>query len=158
MTDALTRESLTIAGATRSRATAVVQVLRRISDQRGAPASRRSDNGPAVVAQAVQRWLTAQQVQPVYSAPGSPWQNGYGDSFNGRVRDAGLNMEYVWHLAEAKVVIGGWQRHDTDQRPHRRRGYQTPHAFSVADEAAAGSQPDQRATFWPSRSNAILTA
>ncbi len=108
LTDEFTRERLAIEVGTRMRAREVLHVLQRIIAERGAPAYLRSDTGPEFVAQVVQRWLRAQQVQTVYIAPGSPWQNGYGESFNGRLRDEWLNLEWFRNLAEAKVVIGVW--------------------------------------------------
>ncbi len=92
------------------RARGVIQVLERLVAQHGAPAYLRSDNGPEFVAQAVQQWVQARQVQTVYIAPGSPWQNPYGESFNGRLRDECLNMEWFRNVVEAKVVIEQWRR------------------------------------------------
>ncbi len=106
--DEFTRESLAIEVATTLRAGAVIQVLARLVAQYGAPAYLRSDNGPEFVAHAVQRWLQVQQVQTAYIAPGSPWQNAYGESFNGRLRDECLNLEWFRTVHAARVVIGGW--------------------------------------------------
>jgi putative transposase len=121
----------------------LVQVVR----DRGAPAYVRSDNGAEFVAQAVQRWLQAHHVQTVYIDPGSPWQNAYGESFNGRLRDACLNVEWFRNLHEARVVIGTWRRQGNDDRPHSSLGYQTPLQFRGAYEVQHGcqrSQPEQR--------------
>ncbi len=158
VTDEFTRESLAIEVATRIRAGEVLQVLQRIIAHRGAPGYLRSDNGPEFVAQAVQQWLRAQQVQIAYIAPGSPWQNAYGESFNGRLRDECLNLEWFRNLAEAKIVIGAWRRHYNQERPHSSLGYQTPYAFRVAHERQMRIEPDLPPEIWSSTTTAILTA
>ena len=157
LTDEFTRESLAIEVATTIRAAGGIAVLDHVFHQHGAPAYLRSDNGPEFVAQAVQRWLRAQQVQTAYIEPGSPWQNAVGESFNGRLRDECLNLEWFRNRAEAKVVIEGWRRHYNTERPHSSRDYQTPQAFrqaydQQAMEMVALSEPRN-----PSRTGAILT-
>ena len=117
----------------------------------------RSDNGPEFVAQAVQRWVHARQVQTAYIAPGSPWQNGYGESFNGRFRDECLNLEWFHNLAEARVVIERWRRQYNEERPHSSLGYQTPHEFRSAYERQHGLNPGQQGLNWPIVNHAILT-
>lgn len=111
VTDEFTRESLAIEVATTIRARSVLVKLEQLVAQRGPPVYLRSDNGPELVAQAVQRWLHGQAVQIAYIAPGSPWQNAYGESFNGRLRDECLNLEWFRNVAQARVVIGQWRRH-----------------------------------------------
>jgi putative transposase len=105
----------------------------------------------------VRQWLQAQQVQTAYIAPGSPWQNAYGESFNGRLRDECLNLEWFRNLAEAKVVIGVWQQHYNQLRPHSSLGYQTPHAFHRAYLCQMENRPALPSPIWPSTTNAILT-
>ena len=144
VTDEFTRESLAIEVATRLQAGDVLKLLERLIAARGAPGALRSDNGPEFVAQAVQRWLHARQVHTAYIAPGSPWQNGYGESFNGRLRDECLNLEWFHSVAEARVVIEGWRRHYNADRPHSSLDYQTPRAFRVAYDREHGSKPG-----WP---------
>jgi putative transposase len=135
VTDEYTRESLAIEVATTIRARGVLPKLEQLVAQRGAPAYLRSDNGPEFVALAVQRWLAAHQIQTVYITPGSPWQNAYSESFNGRLRDECLNLEWFRNLQEAKVLIGAWRRHYNAERPHSSLGYLTPLAFRVTYEA-----------------------
>jgi putative transposase len=94
VTDEFTRESMAIEVATRIRARQVMQVLERVIRAYGTPAYLRSDNGPEFVARAVQHWLQAQQIQTAYIEPGSPWQDAYGESFNGRLRDECLMLEW----------------------------------------------------------------
>lgn len=94
VTDEFTRESLAIEVRTHIRAAQVLEVLERVIDVRGTPAYLRSDNGPACVARAVQRWLQQQQqIQTASIEWGSPWQNAYGEHFNGRLRDECLHMK-----------------------------------------------------------------
>ena len=157
VTDEFTRQSLAIEVATRIPAQRVIDVLAQVVRDRGAPTYVRSDNGPEFVAQAVQRWLHAHHVQPVYIDPGSPWQNAYGESFNGRLRDECLNMEWFRNVAEAKVVIETWRRQYNDDRPHSSLGYLTPLQFRVAYEQQHGcrrGQPEQRCV---RTSQAVLT-
>lgn len=144
LTDEFTRESLAIEVATRMRAKQVIQVLDRVIRVRGTPSYVRSDNGPEFIAQAVRRWLKQQHIQTAYIEPGSPWQNAYGESFNGRLRDECLNMEWFRNLYEAQVVIGGWRRQYNEERPHSSLAYQTPRAFRQAYEAQAGKHPGDR--------------
>lgn len=132
VTDEFTRESLAIEVATRMRAGHVIQVLERVIRERGTPDYLRSDNGPEFVAQAVQQWLHAHQIQTAYIKPGSPWQNAYGESFNGRLRDECLMLEWFRNVAEAQVVIGMWRCQYNKHRPHSSLGYQTPVEFRRA--------------------------
>jgi putative transposase len=157
VTDEFTRASLAIEVATRLRARGVIAVLEQLMRERGAPTALRSDNGPEFVAQAVQRWLQARQVQTLYIQPGSPWQNGYGESFNGRLRDECLNLEWFRTLAEAKVVIEAWRRRYNEERPHSSLGYETPHEFRRAYEQRCRNTSDQPNEMWPIPNHAILT-
>lgn len=134
VTDEYTRQSLAIAVATTLRSQAVIAVLARLIGEHGAPAYLRSDNGPEFVAGAVQQWLATQQVQTVYSTPGSPWQNAYSESFNGRLRDECLNLEWFRNPAEATVVIETWRQQYNMERPHSSLGYVTPLAFRAKYE------------------------
>jgi putative transposase len=138
LTDEFTRESLAIQVGTSLRSRDVIGVLARVIAERGAPAYLRSDNGPEFVAVAVQRWLKLQQVQTAYIEPGSPWQNAYGESFNGRLRDECLNQEWFRSVQEARVVIGTWRRHYNEERPHSSLGYQTPQEFRRSYERQHG--------------------
>ena len=118
LTDACTRERLAIEVATRMSAQRVIQVLDQVVGVRGRPVYVRSDHGPEFIARAVQRWLKQRHLQTAYIEPGSPWQNAYGESFNGRLRDECLNMEWFRTVQEAQVVIARWRRHDHEDRPH----------------------------------------
>jgi putative transposase len=89
------------------------------------PAHIRSDNGLEFIAKAVQGWIKAVGVQTAYITPGNPWENGYIESFNARLRDELLNGEIFYSL-EAKVLIEVWRRHYNTLLPHSSLGYQPP--------------------------------
>lgn len=89
----------------------------------------RSDNGPEFIALAVRGWLAQHQMTTVYIDPGCPWQNGYGERFNGTVRDECLNMLVLQSVAEARVVLAAYRRQYNEERPHSSLGYRTPAEF-----------------------------
>lgn len=99
-------------------AKAVIEVLEQIFAERGVPDDLRSDNGPEFIAKAIQGWLTEQQVRTHCIKPGSPWQNAYGESFNGKFRDECLNMEMFYTVAGATTIVEGWRRSYNHERPH----------------------------------------
>jgi transposase InsO family protein len=104
-------------------------VLEYISDLfllRGIPKHIRSDNGPEFTAKAVRNWLNCIGVKTLYIEPGSPWENGYIESFNGKLRDELLNGEIFMTLLEAKVLIGSWRNEYNHLRPHSSLGYRPP--------------------------------
>ena len=109
--DEFTRESLTIRVARKLKATDVIDVLADLFILRGIPAHIRSDNGPEFVAQALREWIAAVGAKTAYIEPGSPRENGYVESFNGRLRDELLNGEIFYSLKEAQVVIEQWRKH-----------------------------------------------
>lgn len=132
LVDEFTRECLAIEVDHRLPASAVVAVLERVVAERGCPAFLRSDNGTEFTALAVYAWLSAHQIQTAFSDPGSPWQNGYVESFNGHLRDECLALEEFASLLECQVLTERWRRHYNTQRPHSRLGYVTPKAFHQA--------------------------
>ena len=93
---------------------------------RGIPDHIRSDNGPEFTAKAVRRWLNRLGVKTLFIEPGSPWENGYIESFNGKLRDELLNREVFTTLKEAKVLIEQWRKEYNQIRPHSALGYQPP--------------------------------
>jgi putative transposase len=130
--DEFTREGLALEVWLTTSAEQVVEVLRSLMAQHGAPGHLRSDNGPEFVAQAVQDWLATCCVQTLYIEPGKPWQNGKEERFNGTVRDECLNLHRFYSLAEARVRLGAFRQHYNIERPHSRLGYLTPLAFKAA--------------------------
>ena len=143
--DEFTRECIAIRIGRRLRSTDVIDVLSDLFILRGAPGQIRSDNGPEFAAKAVREWIAAVGSQTAFIEPGSPWENGYCESFNARLRDELLNGEIFYSLAEAKVVIEGWRRHYNAVRPHSALGYRPP-APEVALWPAAQSRPAPPAT------------
>jgi transposase InsO family protein len=92
----------------------------------GIPEHIRSDNGPEMVAKQLRQWLARLGTKAVYIAPGSPWENGYCESFNGKLRDELLNGEIFYTLREAQVLIEQWRVHYNTIRPHSALGYRPP--------------------------------
>jgi putative transposase len=137
LTDEFTREGLAIDVGARIRSGRVIEVLSRLVSERGAPAFLRSDNGPEFVSRALLKWITEQGISTALIDPGKPWQNGVGESFNGKFRDECLSVEWFRSRAEAKVVIETWRQHFNEVRPHSSLGYQTPAAFAAGLEGAA---------------------
>ena len=124
--DEFTHESLAILVARRLKAVDVIDVLSDLFLLRGVPGHIRSDNGPEFVASSVRDWIAAVGARTAYIAPGSPWENGFIESFNARLRDELLNGEIFYSLKEARVVIESWRRHFNAVRPHGSLGYRPP--------------------------------
>ena len=97
----------------------------------GAPEYIRSDNGPEFTAEAVRGWLQALHVQTLYIEPGSPWENGYNESFNGKLRDEVLNGEIFYTLKEAQVIIERWRKEYNTIRPHSSLNYRAPEPETI---------------------------
>jgi putative transposase len=124
--DEFTHESLAIRIRRKLKSIDVIDVLAELFIQRGVPGHIRSDNGPEFIAVAVQTWIAAVGSKTAYIAPGSPWENGYVESFNARLRDELLNGEIFYSLREAEIVIESWRRHYNAVRPHASLGYKPP--------------------------------
>lgn len=124
--DEFTRECLAIRVARKLGSADVIDVLADLFIARGAPAHVRSDNGPELVAKAVRGWIGGVGARAVFIEPGSPWENGYVESFNGKLRDELLDAEAFNTLAEAEVLIERWRRHYNTGRPHSSLGYRPP--------------------------------
>ena len=116
--DEFTHECLAIRIDRRLKAIDVIDVLSHLFILRGVPEHVRSDNGPEFVAKAVQEWIGAVGAKTAYIAPGSPWENGFIESFNARLRDELLAGEIFYTLAEAKIIVESWRRHFNTLRPH----------------------------------------
>jgi transposase InsO family protein len=117
---------LTIKVERKLNSTNVIDALTDLFILRGPPAYIRSDNGPEFVALAVRDWITAVGAKTAYIEPGSPWENGYCESFNGRFRDELLNGEVFYTLREAQIIIEKWRQHYNTKRPHSALGYRPP--------------------------------
>ena len=124
--DEFTRECLAIRVQRRLNATDVIDVLTDLFLLHGIPAYIRSDNGPEFVALGVRQWIDAVGASTAYIEPGSPWENGYCESFNARLRDELLDGEIFYSLKEAQTVIESWRRHYNTTRPHSALNYQPP--------------------------------
>jgi transposase InsO family protein len=124
--DEYTRECLAIDVDRRIRSQEVLDRLAELFVRRGVPEHIRSDNGPEFTAHAVRRWLAKLGVRTLYIEPGSPWENGYIESFNGKLRDELLNGEIFDTLFEARVLTESWRREYNHLRPHMSLGYRPP--------------------------------
>jgi putative transposase len=124
--DEFTRECLAIRINRKLNSTDVIDVLSDLFILRGIPGYVRSDNGPEFIAKAVQNWITLVGAKTAYIEPGSPWENGYCESFNSKLRDELLNGEIFYSLKEARIVIECWRRHYNEIRPHSSLGYKPP--------------------------------
>lgn len=127
--DEFTREGVAIEVASSLPSTRVVTVLARLFALHGAPQFIRSDNGPEFIALALRGWLAQHKTETLYIDPGCPWQNGYGESFNGTLRDECLNLEVFHTVAEARVRVDAFRRQYNEERPHSSLGYRTPAEF-----------------------------
>ena len=121
----------------------LIEVMERLVAERGAPEHIRgddvSDNGSEFIARILQQWLAQRQVKTLYIEPGSPWQNGHVESFNGSLRDECLDREVMLSVAEARVLIEDYRRHYNEERPHGGIGYRTP--AQARREALDSSRP-----------------
>jgi transposase InsO family protein len=126
MVDEYTRECLTIDVARQYRSEQVLDRLAELFLERGAPTYLRSDNGSEFTATAVREWLERVGVKTLFIEPGSPWENGYVESFNGKLRDELLNGEIFYTLREAQVITESWRREYNTFRPHSSLGYRPP--------------------------------
>ena len=124
--DEFTRECLAIHVARRIRARDAIDVFADLMQMHGIPEHIRSDNGPEMVAKRLRSWLARLGTKTIYITPGSPWENGYCESFNGKLRDELLNGEIFSTLREAQVLIERWRVFYNTERPHSALGYRPP--------------------------------
>jgi putative transposase len=140
LVDEYTRECLALEVRRGMTARAVTEVLAGVVRERGAPAHIRSDNGPEFMAQGIRSWMVGAGLETLYIEPGAPWENGYAESFNSKVRDELLNAEEFGSLLEARVLAKEWKQDYNQVRPHSSLGYRTPAEFGAmaprADSAA----------------------
>jgi transposase InsO family protein len=141
--DEYSRECLAIRVARRINSFGVIETMADVMLTRGIPEHIRSDNGAEMTAKVVRSWFATLGTNTLYIEPGSPWENGYCESFNGKLRDELLNGEIFYSLKEAQIVIEKWRKHYNTVRPHSSLGYrplapQTLNPFpSPLDQAAS---------------------
>ena len=124
--DEFSRRCLALYAARRIRSHEVLEVFADLMLEHGVPDYIRSDNGPEMVANNLRAWLKAVGSETLYIMPGSPWENGYCESFNGKLRDELLNGEIFYTLKEAQVVLEMWRKEYNTRRPHSSLGYRPP--------------------------------
>ena len=130
--DEFTRECLALEVDRSIRADDVIDVMIELCKMRGAPKHIRSDNGPEFVADAIQKWLDRSCVDTLYIEPGAPWENGYAEAFQSRLRDELLNTEEFADVREAKALAFEYKLDYNNHRPHAALRYMTPAAFAAA--------------------------
>ena len=135
--DEHTRECLALKSARSITSEDVIDTLAELFAMRGVPRHIRSDNGPEFVAKVIQRWLEKVGVQTLYIEPGSPWQNGYAESFHSRFRDEFLALEEFENLAVARKLTAAWKEDYNHHRPHSSLGYVAPAEFAASCTASA---------------------
>ena len=144
--DEFTRECLSIDVDRKLKSDDVLERLAWLMATRGVPDHIRSDNGPEMTAKIVRTWLKRVGVKTLFIEPGSPWENGYVESLNGKLRDELLARERFDTLKEAKVLIERWRRHDNTERPHSALGYRPPAPEAVMVEPSNGAAEPCSAT------------
>ena len=139
--DEYTRECLAIRVERRMGSQQIIEALSDVMLWRGIPEQIRSDNGPEFIAKQLRQWLANLGTGTLYIEPGSPWENGYCESFNGKLRDECLNGEIFYSLKEAQVVIEQWRVQYNTVRPHSALGYRppAPGAYRVCVKTAFAS-------------------
>jgi putative transposase len=139
--DEYTRECLTLKVDRGITSEDVIDTLAELFAMRGVPRCIRSDNGPEFVAEAIRRWLGQLSVETLYIEPGSPWENGYAESFHSRVRDEFLAMEEFESLSAAQRLTRQWRDDYNQNRPHSSLGYVTPAEFAARCAASVRATP-----------------
>jgi transposase InsO family protein len=139
--DEYTRECLTLKVDRSITAEDVIDTLAELFAMRGLPRAIRSDNGPEFVAAAIRRWLCQVNVETRYIAPGSPWENGYAESFHSRLRDEFLAVELFESLAAARKLSTAWKDDYNHHRPHSSLGYVTPVEFAARCATSVRATP-----------------
>ena len=150
--DEHTRECLATHAGRSIRAVDVITIIEAAIERYGTPDHIRSDNGPEFIAYAVQDWLKGLDIKILYIKPGSPWENGYIESFHDKLRDELLNREIFGTLREAQIILESWRCEYNEERPHSSLGYQTPSEFAALCEIPlrpTASAPFRRASTNP---------
>lgn len=137
MEDEFTRESLALRCDRSITSENVIDTLCELFAMRGVPRHIRSDNGPECIAQVIQRWCKELEIATLYIEPGSPWENGYAESFNSRFRDELLSTEEFENVAAARKLSAAWREDYNHHRPHSSLGYVPPAEFAARCPASA---------------------
>jgi putative transposase len=132
--DEYTRECLVLEVRRSLTAAGVIEAIGEAMKRMGAPRHIRSDNGPEFIAKALKSWLSRAKVETLYVEPGSPWQNGYAESFHARLRDELLEQELWTSVEEAKLLSRRWQWEYNFERPHSSLGYRTPAEYAAESQ------------------------
>jgi len=141
LVDEHTRECLALEVNRRMTSEDALDVLRDLFVIRGVPTCIRSDNGPEFIARAIRQFLAAAGVETLYIEPGSPWQNGYAESFHSRLRSELLDAEVFENVAAAQSLAANWRSDYNHHRPHSALGYRTPAEFAAGCAASAPAAP-----------------
>ena len=155
--DEFTRESLAIEVGRSITAEDVIAVLEYLFMVRGVPGYIRSDNGPEFIADAIKKWLRANAVEALYIEPGSPWENGYIESFNGKLRDDVLDREVFYSVKEARVLAENWRLEYNHYRPHSSLDYMTPAAFAATCIPSVSATPRPQEYTAENVDNSLIT-
>ena len=132
------RECLAIVVAQRLRSLEVLETLAELFVTYGVSVHLRSDNGPEFAATLIRQWLAALHVETLFIEPGSPWENGYLESFNGKLRDDLLDREIFYTLTEAPILIDRWRRQYNTVQPHSALGYRPPASEAISPAPLSG--------------------
>ncbi len=134
--DEFTRECLAVEVGVSIKSERVKQILQKVCLKTGFPEIIRSDNGSEFIGKAVSNWLEKTGIKPLFIEPGKPWQNGKGESFNGKLRDECLSREWFSSVKEAQVIIESWRKFYNEERPHSSLEYLTPLEFKSRMESS----------------------
>ena len=155
--DEYSRECLAVVVARSLKSDDVLETLTELFAQHGPPAHIRSDNGPELTAKVVRKWLKQVGVKALFIEPGSPWENGYNESFNGTLGEEVLKREIFFSLKEAKVLIEQWRREYNTIRPHSSLGYRPPAPEAIRPDPTFLNLPTLRGPHTESQGRAELT-
>jgi transposase InsO family protein len=139
--DEYTRECLALRVGRSIKAQDAIDVLAELFAMHGVPEHLRSDNGPEFIARGMREWLKLLQVGTLYIEPGSPWENGYAESFNSKCRDEFLNAEEFDTVPQARAMAATWKKDYNERRPHSALGYKTPSEFGRTCAASVRATP-----------------
>lgn len=140
--DENTRECLGIQVRSQQTAEDVKAMVENLIKRHGKPEGIRFDNGPEFQAESLRRWLKTRGIKTLYIEPGSPWENGCQESFNGKLRDECLNMELFYSEEEAQVIVEEWRKHYNQERPHSALGYRTPAEVARSPEGTTTAKKE----------------